>query len=185
MNSFKIPKLMIRSEIESSIKSYLNSSHFNLKRKRRRKSQTIVSINMSYSPIDRSHLMLIGHKNGIISLFKRSVKDIANVIYDYAHLKDLKCLHSLISKQKNVDLQTMKSYEQSKFVICGVTSGVIHIIDRKEDRIAHSVIGHSGNITCLNIYLKGAFFLFCSLLNVWRMLLDFSVEPLSNRNYLL
>lgn len=102
--------------------------------------------------------MLIGHKNGIISTFKRSVKDIANVIYDYEHLKDLKCLHSMINKQKNVDLQTMKSYEQSKFVICGVTSGVIHIIDRTDDRIAHSVIGHSGNITCLNIYLKGAFY---------------------------
>lgn len=154
MEKFPVFKLDLVSNLST------RASSKKIKKRKRRKNKTIISICICYCPIERNHLMLIGHKNGVISIFKRNVKDIANVIYDYAHQKDLFSLENLILKQKNVDLQTMQCYEQSKFVICGVTSGVIHIIDRNEDIIAQSVIGHSGNITCLNIYLRGFHYYF-------------------------
>lgn len=100
--------------------------------------------------------MIVGRKSGLMHAYLRSVKDVANSIYDYSSSGVIKCLRRLIGKQKNVDLQQMTSYLDSEYLITAVTSGVINIIDYQEDRIHYSFIAHSGNITGLEVFLHGS-----------------------------
>lgn len=106
--------------------------------------------------------MIVGRKCGLIQIFRRVVKDVANSVYDYSPINIIKCLRKLIFKQKNVELQKMSNYLNSKYLITAVTSGVINIIDYKEDQIHFSFIAHSGNITGLEVFLHGSKLMTCS-----------------------
>lgn len=103
----------------------------------------------------KKHLMIVGRKCGLIQIYRRTVKDVIDSVYDYSPAQVVKCLRRLIFKQKNVELQKMTNYLNSRFLITAVTSGVVNVLNFERDEVYYSFIAHGGNITTLEVFLSG------------------------------
>lgn len=120
---------------------------------------SIVSVEFAFLKNERLHLLVVGLKKGTICLMKKSISNVTDSVYHYDFFKKICSVQKLIKNQKNVELQKLTSLNQ--YLFCGLTSGVIHIVNIQEkgDEVLSSFIAHHGNITSLETFFIGDYLL--------------------------
>lgn len=138
----------------------LSLNNFSLRTKH---DQSIVSIDFAFLKNERIHLLIVGLKKGTIILLKKSIENVTDSIYNYDFFKKIFSVKKMIQNQKNVELQ--KTTVLDEYLICGLTSGVIHLVNLQNGgggergEICYSFIAHQGNITTLETFYTGNYLL--------------------------
>jgi WD40 repeat protein len=120
---------------------------------------SIVSVEFAFLKSERLHLLVVGLKKGTICLMKKSISNVTDSVYQYDFYKKKHSIQKFIKSQRNIELQKITCLNQ--YLFCGLTSGVIHIINIQEDEdtLLSSFIAHQGNITSLDTFFIGNYLL--------------------------